>query len=394
MPPHREDPDPDPSERAPESDGYPPRPAGTVRIGTLAGAPVLVSGSWFLVAGMIAIIFAPLVERVQPDLGLWRYVVGLLFAVVLYGSVLLHEASHAWMAKRYGYHIESVTLHFLGGATQIDRESRTPREEFWIAFVGPVTSLGVGGVALGVYHLMPESLIGVLVQALAMANLIVGVTNLLPALPLDGGRVLKAGVWQATGNVHRGTMVAAWGGRVLAALILCWPVYELWVLQRRPSTLSTITIVVLAVFLWTSASAFLANARIRERLPRLVARAMARRAVLVEQSTSLAEAIRLAQVDQAGSIITCDATGAPVGVVKEAALVAVPDVRRAWVPVSSVARSLDQGLILPADISGEALVLALSRRPASEYLLVEADGSLLGVLVTADVDQAFREAHN
>ena len=153
-----------PPEQAPEPS---PRPPGTFKVGTLAGADVLVSSSWFLVAGMIAVLVAPRVDQVTPGLGAWKYVAGLVFAVILYGSVLLHEASHAAVARHYGYPVSSITLHFLGGATAIEGEARRPREEFWIAVVGPLTSLAVGGVALAVHTLRPEGLLLMAVEGLA-----------------------------------------------------------------------------------------------------------------------------------------------------------------------------------------------------------------------------------
>ena len=127
------------SDSAPRS-----RPPGTLKVGTIAGSDVLISSSWFLVAGLIAVIVAPAVEDAQPGLGAWKYVAGLAFAVILYLSVLLHEASHAVMARRYGFSVSSITLHFLGGMTSIEGEARKPRQEFLIAVVGPLTSLAVG----------------------------------------------------------------------------------------------------------------------------------------------------------------------------------------------------------------------------------------------------------
>ncbi len=93
---------------------------------------------------------------------------------------------------------------------------------------------------------------------------------------------------------------------------------------------------------------------------------------------------------EAGSIVTVTSGGIPVGVVNETALLSVPEDRRAWVPVSSVARTLEVGLQLPAGIGGEELIRAISARPAGEYLLLDTDGSIFGVLATADVDRAFR----
>lgn len=392
MPPEQPTPSPQEPDDHESRPGSEPRPAGSLRIGRLAGADILVNRSWFVVAALIAWLSAPLVEEVNPGLGVGKYVVGFLFAVVLYGSVLLHEASHAVVARRMGFHVHSIHLHFLGGATHVASEARTPRQEFWIAVVGPLTSLAVGGLAVALAAVLPDGLVRVLVQGLALANLVVGVTNLVPALPLDGGRLLKAGVWQVTGNVHRGTVVAAWAGRGLAVLVLAWPFVAQVVLGSSPRLTTWLVVLVSAAFLWTSASTFLAHARIRERLPRLVARKLARRAALVPQETPLSEAIARAQVEQAGSIITVDHTGQPVGLVNEAALLATPEERRPWLTVHTVARTLDRSLVLPADIAGEALVLALTRRPAPEYLLVEPDGTLFGVLVVADVDQAFRSS--
>jgi len=366
-----------------------PRPPGTIKVGTLAGADVLVSSSWFLVAGMIAVLVAPRVDEVTPGLGAWKYVAGLAFAVILYGSVLLHEASHAAVARHYGYPVSSITLHFLGGATAIEGEARRPVEEFWIAVMGPLTSLAVGGVALALHPVSPDGLVLMAVEGLAGANLLVGVLNLVPGLPLDGGRVLKSAVWGITRNAHRGTIVAGWVGRVMALAALLWPSFQSEVLGWPVGLVDYVVAFVVAMFLWSGASAAIASARIRSRLPRLVARNLARRTLAVPDDLPLAEAVRRARDAQAGSIVTVTADGRPVGVVNEAALVATPEDRRPWVATSTVARTLSDGLALPADIDGEELVRAISRTPAAEYLLVEADGSIYGVLSTSDVDAAF-----
>jgi Zn-dependent protease len=370
----------------------PSRPPGTFKVGTIAGSDVLVSSSWFLVAGLIAVIMAPNVEEASPGLGPWKYVAGLAFAVVLYLSVLLHEASHAFVARHYGFPVSSITLHFLGGMTAIEGEARKPRQEFMIAVVGPLTSLLVGGAAVGLWFVTPDGLLLMAVEGLAGANLLVGVLNLIPGLPLDGGRVLKAIVWGATGNMHRGTIVAGWGGRVTAVAVLGVPLLQEWLFDTTPDVIDFLLVFIVATFLWSGSTAAMASARLRNNLPHLVARDLARRTLSVPDDLPLAEAVRRAQEAQAGSIVTVTGSGHPVGVVSEQALLATPEERRPWVAVSTVARTLDEGLSLPATISGEDLILAISRRPAAEYLLVEDDGVIFGVLSTADVDRAFRES--
>lgn len=380
-------PRPDPQRPAPR----PERPPGTFRIGSIAGSDVLVSSSWFVVAALISFVMAPAVERASPGLGAWKYVAGLMFAVVLYLSVLLHEASHAVMAKRYGFPVTSITLHFLGGMTAIEGESRRPREEFMIAVVGPLTSLAVGGASLALYVVTPDGLLLLAVGGLAGANLLVGVLNLVPGLPLDGGRVLRAGVWKLTGSMHTGTIVAGWGGRITAIVAITYPLVVEQVFDVRPQLLDFVLAGVIALFLWSSASQAMASARLRRKLPALIARDLARRTITVPDDLPLAEAVRRANEAGAGSIVTVTSSGRPVGLVNEAAVLATPEDRRPWVAVSTVSRTLDDGLSLPATISGEDLVLAISRTPAAEYLLLEEDGAIYGVLTATDVDRAFRE---
>jgi Zn-dependent protease len=326
---------------------------------------------------------------VAPGLGNLKYVAGLAFAVLLYLSVLLHETSHALMAKRYGLPVKSITLHFLGGVTEIDGEPDTPRREFGVSVVGPLTSIGVGLVFLGLTYVVPDGLLLLATRAMAMANLVVGVLNLVPGLPLDGGRVLRAAVWKLSGNPHRGTLVAGWAGRVVALLALAYPVLQGALTGVQPNIADYLLAFVIATFLWGGASSAIMSAKVREKLPALKARLLARRTLAVPHDLPLAEAVRRAQQEQAGSIVVLDSQGRPTGVVNEAALLATPEDRRPWLPVSSVSRTMEQGLVFPADIEGEALVRAMQRTPATEYLLVEADGTIYGVLATEDVDKAF-----
>lgn len=363
-----------------------------LRIGSIGGVDVLVSTSWFLVAALISFLVSPRIEAVEPGLGVWKYVAGAVFAVVLYASVLLHEASHALMARRYGYPVSSITLHFLGGMTAVEGEARRPRHEFLIAVVGPLTSLAVGGAALALWFVYHEGLLGMAIVGLAGSNLIIGVLNLIPGLPLDGGRLLKSAVWKATGNVHRGTIVAGWGGRLTAVAVIAWPLVLVLGFSARPNLIDYLLVFVMAMFLWTGATAAMSHARLRQRLPSLVARPLARRTLTVPEDLPLAEAVRRAQEADAGSIVTVTSGGTPMGIVNEAAVLATPEERRPWLATSMVARRIEDGLTLSADLAGEELVVAISRRPAEEYLLVEDDGTIHGVLTTADVDRAFREA--
>jgi Zn-dependent protease len=366
------------------------RPPGTFKVGTIAGSDVLITGSWFVIAALITLVTAPAVEAAQPGLGALKYVGGFMFAVLLYLSVLVHEASHALVAKRFGLPVSSITLHFFGGMTSIEGEPANPGQEFWVSVVGPISSLGVALAAFLLHFVAPGGLIGLVVAGVGFTNLLVGALNMVPGLPLDGGRVLKAAVWKLTGDTHRGTIAAAYGGRIVAVAAFGWPFLTSRIYGQPPTAFDFVFAGVIAMFLWSGATAALQQARVRARLPNLSARDLARRTLTVPGELPLAEAVRRAQDAQAGSIVTVTAAGQPLGVVNEAALMSVPEERRPWVPVSSVARTLDDGLRLPAGIGGEDLIRAISARPSGEYLLLEVDGSIFGVLSTADVDRAFR----
>ena len=366
-----------------------PRPPGTLRIGQIAGIDVLVRSSWLLVAVLIAVLMAPRIEAEAPGLGLLKYVAGLAFAVLLYLSILLHEASHAISARHYGLPVNSISIHFLGGATEIGGEARTPRAEFVIAVVGPLTSLAVGVASLGLWYVLPDGLLRLAVQGLTVANLVVGALNLVPGLPLDGGRVLRAAVWKVAGDPLRATVVAAWGGRVVAVLAMTWPIFQQNVLHE-PATIGDFLMAgIIAAFLWSGASASLVQARLRRRMPAIRARLLARRVIVVPEDLSVAEAVRRAQDAEAGGIATHTADGRVTGIVNEIALEAVPAERRPWLAVSKVARSVEDGMRLPADSAGEQLIRAMTSTPAAEYLLIEPDGDVYGILTSADVERAF-----
>lgn len=364
------------------------RDPGTLRIGSIGGVDVLVRSSWLLIAALVAYLVAPGIERVSPGMGSWKYVAGLAFAVLLTLSLLLHEISHALMAKRFGIRVRSITLHFIGGVTAIDGEPRTPKQEFVISAVGPVTSLAIAGAAYALLQVTPGGLLAFVVGALAGANLVVGVLNLVPGMPLDGGRVMRAAVWKMTGDPHTGTIAAGWAGRVVAGLMFMSPAI-LRAAGLPVDVLDYVLAFVIGWFLWSAAGGAILSARIRRRLPALQARRLARRSLAVPENTPLAEAVRRAQEARAATVVTLSPDGRPAGIVNEAAVLATPEERRPFVPAASVARTLQAGHALPADASGEELVLSMQRHPAAEYLLVEPDGRIFGVLVTADVDRAF-----
>ncbi|MGW2826635.1 site-2 protease family protein [Streptomyces sp. NPDC001443] len=379
-----------------------PEPRGGLLMGRPFGVPVYVAPSWFLVAALITWVFGNQLDRVLPELGAARYLVSLFFAVAFYASVLVHELAHTVAALRFKLPVRRIQLQFFGGVSEIEKEAETPGREFVLAFVGPLLSLILAGLFyLAMRPVQPGTVPGVLLAGLMISNLIVAVFNLLPGLPLDGGRMLRAVVWKITGRAMSGTVAAAWVGRALAVSVLI----GLPLLTQSGALGSTaedsvgmdtvfdaLLAAILAAIIWTGAGNSLRMARLREHLPELRARNLTRRAVPVETTTPLSEALRRANAAGARALVVVDAAGEPLSLVREAAIVGVPEHRRPWVAVSGLAQDLTDGMRVSAELSGEELLDVLRATPATEYLVVEDTGEIYGVLSAADVERAFVKA--
>ncbi|KAB8162483.1 site-2 protease family protein [Streptomyces sp. 3MP-14] len=374
----------------------PRRPRGALLVGRVRDVPIYVTPSWFLVAALITLLLGHQLDRALPELGQERYLVALFFAVAFYGSVLVHELAHTYAALRLGLPVHRVLIQFIGGASEIDDRSTTPRRDLVVVGSGPLLSLVLAGVfALAMLAVEPGTVPGVLVAALMISNLIVAVFNLLPGLPLDGGRMLRAVIWWRTGDVLRGTVVTAWTGRALALVVLVgFPTATQLAAGDRGAfgglqpLLDALLAAVLAAIIWLAAGRGLSQARRNAQLPSLTARALTRRAIPVPGETSLAEGLRRANEVGAQALIVVDDDGAPLALVREAGIAGVPDDRRPWVPVIALAEELTDGMRVPADLTGEPLLDHLDATPASEYLVVEENGEVYGVLSYRDVDKA------
>jgi Zn-dependent protease len=378
-----------PGEPKPQRSG-PAEPSPGIRIARPFGIPVFISPYWFLIAGLFVFLYARGLYSVPGNL---RYPVAAAFVVLLYASVLVHELSHSVVARAFGLPVRRILLYPLGGFSEIEREPPTPGREFLVSAAGPAISLALAAAGYGVARAVDAAgVLSVLLGQLVFANVLVGIFNLLPGLPLDGGRMLRAVVWKLTGRPGRATIVAAWAGRVLAACVLIVP---LALFARAGSGIQLFDVawlVVIAAFMWTGASQALRATRVRERLPALQARTLARRAIPIPANLPLAEAIRRADAAQARALVVVDHEDRPIAIVNETAVMATPPQRRPWIEAGTLARTIDPGLVLPADLSGMALIEAVRRTPASEYLLVEPSGQVFGVLATTDLDHAFAGA--
>ena len=293
------------------------------------------------------------------------------------------------VARGYGLPVRRILLYPLGGLSEIEREPQTPGREFLVSAAGPALSLALAAVGYGLMRVFPTGISGTLVSQLRWANLVVGVFNLLPGLPLDGGADAARGDLEgdrASRYVHhrRGLGRPRARGRLVRRAVR-----HRHGDRDRGDLVTVVWLAVIAAFMWIGAGQAIKATRFRERLPALQARRLARKAVSVAADTPLAEAIRRADENQARAVVVVDHEDKPIAILNEGAVMATPPQRRPWIEAGTLARTLEPSLVLPADLSGMALLDAIRRAPATEYLLVEPSGQVYGVLAARDVDHAF-----
>jgi Zn-dependent protease len=364
----------------------PDRRAG-LSVGRVFGVPLHLNGSMLLLAALVAVLYAEFARR-QLDLPqVSGYLIGFGFVVSLLGSVLLHELGHALTARRYGIGVRGITLELLGGYTEMDRDAPSPRVDLLVSLAGPAVSAVLGVVAVAATLALPERTVAhQLAFQLAVSNVIVALFNILPGLPLDGGRALRAAVWGLTRDRHRGTEVAGWAGRVVAvgtvALVVLLTVAD----YLAPLALPLMLLV--AVTLWRGAGQSIRAARVSRRFPLIDLSRLARPVWPVTTGTPLSEAQRRrAEGGQpAAALLVTDSNGRPVALVDPAAAEAVPADRRPWLAVDAVARSLGTLPALPVGLDGEGVMEAVQSHPGAQYV-VTAGEDVVGILHIADLAQ-------
>jgi Zn-dependent protease len=365
------------------------RPPGRTgrAVGRVLGIPLHLNPSMLILAVLVTVVYGGFVRDELSLSPLAGYAVGFGFVLCLLGSVLLHELGHALTARRYGIGVRGITLELLGGFTEMDRDAPNPKVDLLVSLAGPAVSLVLGAVATGLTLVLPDgTLAGQLAFQLAVSNVVVAVFNVLPGLPLDGGRALRAGVWALTKDRHRGTEIAGWAGRGIAAL--CASTVVLLALRGVVTAFGTLFLVLVAFTLWQGAGQSIRLARISRRFPMIDLGRLARPLLPVPTGTPLAEAQRRGDADvrHDPALGVADASGRLVALVDRTAADAVPPERRPWISVDAVSRTLDGVPSIPLGLTGEQVVRAVQANPGAQYL-VTAGEDVVGVLHVADLAQ-------
>lgn len=361
-----------------------------LRIAKVVGVPVLLTPSWFLFAAYLVLSGQSLL---RDEFGSSRaYAAAVAFVVLLLVSVVLHEVGHCLVARAFDLPVRSITVTLLAGLTEITEPPQTPAREYAVAISGPMVSLLLAGCGVAALDLFADgSLPRLLCEGAAITNGAIAALNLLPGLPLDGGRVLKSIVWHLGKDPERATRASARSGMVIALVVV--PVVLVGLLPAIGVGDRGVTTVLLSsavgAVIYLGAVSSLRRSQVVSTLPRVTADGLARRALAVSANTPLAEAVRQAHEQQLRALVVVDGNGRLEGVVSETWVRQVPMERRPWVVVADGARRIEPGLLVDPALAGEQLLAVLRATPASEYVVT---GPAPRVLVAADVAAAMAGA--
>jgi Zn-dependent protease len=356
-----------------------------VRIGSVVGVPIVLTPIWFLLPAYLVLASPTLVGGDGRD-----YLLSVSLVVLLLVSIVLHEVGHCLVARAFGLPVRSITISLLAGYTEITEPPDTPAREYAVAVAGPMVSLTLTGIAAAVgLHLEPGTTPRLVCEGTAVVNGVLAALNLLPGLPLDGGRVVRSIVWHLRRDEALATRFSARAGMVIAMIVV--PVLVVGVLPALGygdhGFVTVMMSALVGAYIYVGAAASLRRGQVAATLPSLSAGTLARPALAVPATTPLSEAVRMAHEHAVRALVVVDGTGRLEGVVSESWVRQVPVERRPWVVVADGARRIEKGLVLDPGLSGQALLDAMQATPAAEYVV---SGPAPAVLVSADVAAAMQ----
>lgn len=359
----------------------------TLRIGSISGIPISIHASWLLVYALItwslAIGYFP--SAVQGVGAVAAWVSGLVAALLLFVSVLLHEFSHALMARAWGVGVRGITLHVFGGVSQLEGEPPSPRAEFLIAVVGPLTSFAIAAVlwavvGIGIRAPTPRAI----VTYLAFVNSAVGVFNLIPGFPLDGGRLLRAVLWWWKGALEPATYLASRIGVSFAFGLMALGAFQIF----SGAAMNGFWLILIGLFLRGAADSSYAQLTLKEALGRIRVRdLMTREVVSVTAETTLEHLADRFWTHRFTSFPVVDGDGQLRGIATLDGLRGMARERWPDTAVSEVMHAPSDDLIVSPDTSVFDALQKASGNGVGRLAVLDG-GRLVGYLSLKDITQA------
>jgi Zn-dependent protease/CBS domain-containing protein len=352
---------------------------GTFRVGNLFGIPFYINASWFLVLGLVTWQYGGQLAFLFPGLGpIVPWMLGLFTALLLFASVLAHELGHSWVAIKQGIGVKSISLFLFGGLANLERESNTPAEAFWVAIAGPLVSLFLSGlltaVGIGTSATGPTAAI---LGLLASINLVLALFNLIPGLPLDGGNILKAIVWKITGNPYKGVVFASRVGQIIGWIAIGTGIFgNIWNL-------------VIGWFLLQNAGQSAQYATVQNQLAGLTAAdALTPQSPIVSQNLSLREFANnyvIGNNQNWRRFLVTDDSGQLVGAIDLDQLKTIPTSRWPEVLVKELVAPIEFSATVTPELSLLEVVTLLEQLKVQELPVIRNNGVLVGLVEKAEI---------
>ncbi len=357
-------------------------------IGHVLGARVILQWSSLVTMVVLALIWGQASGGGYSNRSL---ATGLEYTVIVFGSVFLHEFAHALAGRAFRREIKEIVLTLMGAHTSFDGRNLSATASGVIAAAGPAMNAFLGLGALAIADAGVSGGVREVLGLVAYANLLLAAFNFLPGIPMDGGKVLEAIVWGISGRQRLGTVVAAWGGRVVAIGIVAFIVS----LNLRPGhQVDLFTLMwgaLILSFLWPASTAALRGAGVQERVDAVTVLALMRPAIGIPYDATVAEAVREATQANAEHVVVLSTDGHAAGHFSVASALEVPAGRRDATGLAAVTIPSPRGAEVRSDLTGRAVLEHIREWwGKTDAVAVMDDDEVVGLVMLAEVGERLK----
>lgn len=364
----------------------------SISIGKIMGIDIQLHYSWFLIFALLTVSLSiGYMPQQYPGLAQSTYwIIGAAASVSLFISVLLHELSHSYVAMRKNIRIPRIVLFFFGGISQMANEAHKPSDEIKIALAGPFLSFGLAAILIGGWFLMQLSNLNfvelvAIVQYGGIINVLLGAFNLLPAFPMDGGRVLRAKLWQRSGDILDATSIAVKVSRYFAYALIFGSFALIFILRD----FSALWLLVIGLFLRSAADSALVQTRLKYGLKDVTARDVAVPRESIDASASLQQLSEYSD-GMPRDKIPVTSEGNIVGIIVTKDLKDIPETSWESRRVDELMKSVDDNMVVGPNTPALEVLSLMTKKGKTEAFVVEED-KFVGVVKYRNlIDYAYK----
>ena len=355
-----------------------------IKLGRIFGIQIGLHYSWLIIAVLISLSLSGYFTEAHPDWSrgtIWAMAIAT--AILFFVAILLHELSHAAVAKMRGLPVSSITLFALGGVAQIDKEPEDAKTEFWMAIVGPIASAVIGFVCLGLAWTLgwspptePVTPLMAMLVWLGYINIILAIFNLIPGFPMDGGRILRAIIWWFTGNANRAMRAASLTGQVIAFGFIVLGLWQFF----SGAGFGGLWMAFIGWFLLTAAKASYTQVELKEKLQGVsVGDLMSRDCPVLDRNENLQTFVDDYLLKTGQRCFMVVQNGEPVGLITPNEIKTVE--RRLWAfkTASDAMRPIESLHVVTPEMSAIEALEIIGREGVNQLPVVE-NGKLKGII--------------